>query len=218
MILHHWEMGPKTIYIISQYFNNLWTSCKKHTDGWVSVTRTSRFDFGSGPHPDPGYQWDTKRNLLFLSEVCTPPSGRPSLCCTLGFTQSQSCERLILPTTKWWCSIGWQRLDLSKNRAKYSYFKLCDCFPSTLFQMLMLILRIIFTAIKSISNKYLLGPIHASLGKAVRLNNDTNKKTYQQQQQKSIYFFHQIFCLHATWASALERPISSISLDTRVPG
>jgi len=173
-------MGPKTMYIISRYFKNLWTSCKKHTDGWVYVTKTSRFDFGSGPHPDPGYHWDTKRNLLFLTEVCTPPSGRPSLCCTLGFTQSQSCELLIPPTTKWWCSIGWQRLDLSKNRAKYSNFKLCDsmkvCFPSTLFQMFMLILRIIFTAIKSRSNKYLLGPIRASLGKAVHLNNYTNKK------------------------------------------
>jgi len=36
------------------------------------VTRTSRFDFGSGPDPDPAYQWDIK--LFILAEVCTLPS------------------------------------------------------------------------------------------------------------------------------------------------
>ena len=28
------------------------------------MTRTSRFDFGSGPDTDPAYQWDTKRKLF----------------------------------------------------------------------------------------------------------------------------------------------------------
>ena len=38
------------------------------------MTRTSRFDFGSGPDPDPAYQWDTKRKLFSLAEVCALPS------------------------------------------------------------------------------------------------------------------------------------------------
>ena len=39
------------------------------------MTRTSQFDFGSGPDPDPGHQWDTKRKLVSLAEVCAPLSG-----------------------------------------------------------------------------------------------------------------------------------------------
>jgi len=38
------------------------------------VTRTRRFDFGSGPDGDPAYQWDSKRKLLSLAEVCALPS------------------------------------------------------------------------------------------------------------------------------------------------
>ena len=38
------------------------------------MTGTSRFDFGSSPNPDPAYQWDTKRKLIRLAEVCAPLS------------------------------------------------------------------------------------------------------------------------------------------------
>ena len=38
------------------------------------MTRTSRFDFGSGPNPDPTYLWDIKHKLLSLVEVCALPS------------------------------------------------------------------------------------------------------------------------------------------------
>ena len=38
------------------------------------MTRTSRFDFSSGPNPDPAYQWDTKRKVISLVEVCALPS------------------------------------------------------------------------------------------------------------------------------------------------
>ena len=34
------------------------------------MTGTSRFDFGSGPNPDPAYRWDTKRELFTMS--CVP--------------------------------------------------------------------------------------------------------------------------------------------------
>ena len=44
-------------------------------DGCVGkVTTTSQFDSGSGPNPNPAYQWDTKRKLFSLAEVCTLPS------------------------------------------------------------------------------------------------------------------------------------------------
>uniref|UniRef100_A0A8C4Q1P5 ATPase AAA-type core domain-containing protein n=1 Tax=Eptatretus burgeri TaxID=7764 RepID=A0A8C4Q1P5_EPTBU len=36
------------------------------------VTRTNRFDFGSGLDPDPPYQWDTKCKLFSLVEVWCP--------------------------------------------------------------------------------------------------------------------------------------------------
>ena len=38
------------------------------------MTSTSQFDFGSGPDPDPANQWDTKRKLSSLAEVCDLPS------------------------------------------------------------------------------------------------------------------------------------------------
>ena len=38
------------------------------------MTRTIRLGFGEGPDPDPAYQWDTKRKVFSLAEVCTPPS------------------------------------------------------------------------------------------------------------------------------------------------
>ena len=40
----------------------------------ASVTRTSRFDFESGPDPDLTCQWDTERKLFSLAEVRAPPS------------------------------------------------------------------------------------------------------------------------------------------------
>ena len=36
----------------------------------VSLTRTSRFDFGSGLDSDQTYQWDTKCKLFSLAEIC----------------------------------------------------------------------------------------------------------------------------------------------------
>ena len=41
------------------------------------MTRTRRLDFGSGPDPDPAYQWDTKRKLFSLVEVCVLRSAVP---------------------------------------------------------------------------------------------------------------------------------------------
>ena len=38
------------------------------------MTRTSRFDFSSGPDPDPACWWDTKREPFSLAEVCAPLS------------------------------------------------------------------------------------------------------------------------------------------------
>ena len=38
------------------------------------MTRTSRFDFGSGPDADPAYKFDTKCKLFSLAEVCALPS------------------------------------------------------------------------------------------------------------------------------------------------
>ena len=38
--------------------------------GWVGeVTRTNRFNFGSGPDPDPSSQWDAKCKLFSRAEV-----------------------------------------------------------------------------------------------------------------------------------------------------
>ena len=43
--------------------------------GWVGyVARTSRLDFGLDTDPDPVYQWDTKRKLFTLAQVCARPS------------------------------------------------------------------------------------------------------------------------------------------------
>ena len=38
------------------------------------MTRTSRFDFGSDQDTDPTFQWETKRKLFSVAEVCAPPS------------------------------------------------------------------------------------------------------------------------------------------------
>jgi len=38
------------------------------------VKRTSQLDFGLGHDADSAYQWDTKRKLVGLAEVCAPPS------------------------------------------------------------------------------------------------------------------------------------------------
>ena len=37
------------------------------------MTRTSRFDFGSGQNPDPDNRWDTKCKPFSLAEVCALP-------------------------------------------------------------------------------------------------------------------------------------------------
>ena len=47
----------------AQYFKRLWKRCG-------SVTKISRFDYSSGPDPDPAYQCNTKRQLFSLVEVC----------------------------------------------------------------------------------------------------------------------------------------------------
>jgi len=38
------------------------------------MTRTSRFDFGSGTDPEPAFQWDTKCKLFSLVKVSSLPS------------------------------------------------------------------------------------------------------------------------------------------------
>ena len=38
------------------------------------MTRTSLFNFGSGPDTDSAYQWDRKRKLFSLAEICALPS------------------------------------------------------------------------------------------------------------------------------------------------
>ena len=38
------------------------------------MTRINKFEFGSSPDPEPAYQWDTKRKLFSVEEVCAPPS------------------------------------------------------------------------------------------------------------------------------------------------
>ena len=72
VILHHWEMGPKTIY--SMMFQKSWRLIMTKLGEWVRlVTRTSRLDF-EGPDADPAYQWDTKCKLFSLAVVCALPS------------------------------------------------------------------------------------------------------------------------------------------------
>ena len=41
------------------------------------MTRTSRLDFVLDPDAFLAYQWDTKRKLFSLAEVCAPPSAVP---------------------------------------------------------------------------------------------------------------------------------------------
>ena len=38
------------------------------------MTGTSGFNFSSGPNPDLAHQWDSKRKLISLVEVCALPS------------------------------------------------------------------------------------------------------------------------------------------------
>ena len=63
--------------------------------GWFQkVTRTNRFDFGSGPDPDLSYQWHTKCGLFRLAEVDMRSTECPSCCGGDHF------EIVALPTTE----------------------------------------------------------------------------------------------------------------------
>ena len=62
------EVRPKTIFrTLSQHCGCIMTKL----GGWVcSVTRTSQFNFGSGPDADAACHWDTKCKLFSLADVC----------------------------------------------------------------------------------------------------------------------------------------------------
>ena len=48
------------------------------------MTRTRRFEFGSGQDPDPADQWDPKHKLFSLAELCALPSAVLDLHCFLS--------------------------------------------------------------------------------------------------------------------------------------
>ena len=52
---------------IARYFKNV-------VDGLSQNLVDELLDFGSGPDPDPAYQWDTKCKLFSLAELCALPS------------------------------------------------------------------------------------------------------------------------------------------------
>ena len=62
------------------------------------MTRTSWFDFGSYPNPDPTYKWDTKRNLFILVEVCAPPNAVLVLCSPLSSSFTLSANQTVSST------------------------------------------------------------------------------------------------------------------------
>ena len=71
--LHHWVMGPKTIY--RMIFQKSCGRGMTKLGGWVGlVTRRSGLDDGSRLDPDPASQRDTKRKLFSLAKVCALPS------------------------------------------------------------------------------------------------------------------------------------------------
>ena len=66
MILHYWEMEPKTIYnMISQkVVDGLWQNLVEELDWWQDYILLQIQPI----------KWDTKRKLVNLAEVCAPPS------------------------------------------------------------------------------------------------------------------------------------------------
>jgi len=70
-----------TAALVHPESHNIVTFCEltmlKSCGRVVSVTRTRWLHFGSGPDPDTAHRWDTKRNRLYLAEVCAPPSAVP---------------------------------------------------------------------------------------------------------------------------------------------
>ena len=75
-------------------------SGQNEVDKVGEVTRTSRFDFGSGPDPDLAYQWNTKGKLFSLAEVCSLSLGcrcsfcHIELCCHAG----HNCAAIASPS------------------------------------------------------------------------------------------------------------------------
>ena len=71
------------------------------------MTRTSRLDFGSGPDPDPAFQWEKKKRKLFsLAEVCALPSAILVLPCELGQCSMISPPTLVNISSDQWQCIG----------------------------------------------------------------------------------------------------------------
>ena len=70
-----WRWGQKLC--TACYLEKLWMTVTKR-GWWVgSVTRTRRFDFGSGLESDKTSQWKTKCKLFSLAEVCSLLSAVP---------------------------------------------------------------------------------------------------------------------------------------------
>ena len=68
------------------------------------MTITSRLDFGSGTAADLAHQWDTKRKLFRLLEVCTLPSAILVTCATEGGRRLcfQHCPFVNMISQKLW--------------------------------------------------------------------------------------------------------------------
>ena len=116
MILHNWEIEPKTIH--GMLFK-LWTSCDK--TWWMSWVccrhRSSWFDFGSGPNPDSANQW-----MLVVCWVTSWRSGevahahytrvllwRP---CTVSLSFTRAGSMIEIRTWRWLFSISDTKLEL----------------------------------------------------------------------------------------------------------
>ena len=58
---------------MSKSYGRIWMKLGRSVG---SVMRTNRLNFSSGPDADPAHQWDTKRKLIILADVCTLLSAR----------------------------------------------------------------------------------------------------------------------------------------------
>ena len=76
--IERWDQKQHKYHDISKSWGRIMTKL----GGWVGfVTRTSRLYFRSGPNTDLTHQWDTKRKLFSLVEVCALPSAILVLIC-----------------------------------------------------------------------------------------------------------------------------------------
>ena len=87
------------------------------------VTRTSRFDFGEGPDADSVFQWDTKRKLCSLVEVCAILSAVLVLAVFVKFGTS----------TKWtWTGFPfWEAFELNSGFKGLVNSCICTTWPQT---------------------------------------------------------------------------------------